>query len=389
MGGVPISIEHLAKALRELGHEVYVFAPTHREQENERYVIRYPSMPFSVAGAPIPNVITTLFEKKVQELDIDLIHVHHPALVGNVALFLKKKYGIPVIFTYHTRYEAYLHYIKPLEWLEKKTGFVEKYLTWYCNQCDAIVAPTLGMKRYLENRHFSTPISVLPTGIPIESFSPNMRRVNEIRTEYGKGVDYVLCTVSRMAKEKKIEFQIRGLALLKQTLKKKQKSLRFLMIGDGQQKGELQELAKKYDLEQEIVFVGQVENCDITAYLKACDVFTFASKSETQGIVLLEAMAVGNPIVAVKASGVEDIVEDGVTGYLTQEEEGEWSNRILALLEGKELRKKFGEEAQRVAFAYEESEIAKRAVRCYQKVLEGRANDTQKTNWLHHYNVVH
>lgn len=389
MGGVPISIDHLAKALRELGHEVYVFAPTYKAQEDERYVIRYPSMPFSVAGAPIPNVLTSLFEKKVKELEIAVIHVHHPALVGNVALYLRKKYGIPVIFTYHTRYEAYLHYIKPLAWLESCTGFVEKYLTWYCNQCDAIVAPTIGMKRYLESRQLEVPISVLPTGIPIESFSPSMEQVKEIRETYGKGGDYVLCTVSRMAKEKNLEFQLRGLVLLKQALQKKQKTFRYLMIGNGPQQEELQEMVKRLGLEDEVVFVGRVENQDIAAFQKASDVFAFSSKSETQGIVLFEAMAVGNPIVAVKASGVEDIVEDGVTGYLTSEEEEMWSNRLLELLENPKRRRQFGEEAQRVVYTYEESQIAKRAVACYCQAVQKHGRDVTKTNWLHNYNMVH
>ena len=389
MGGVPISIDHLAKALRELGHEVYVFAPTYQKQEEEEYVIRYPSLPLPVAGAPIPNVLTSLFEKKIEELKIDVIHVHHPALVGNIALHLRKKYGIPVIFTYHTRYEAYLHYVKPLAWLEACTGFVEKYLTWYCNQCDAIVAPTVGMKRYLESRQLEVPIWVLPTGIPIESFSPSIKRVTEIREKYGKGVDYVLCTVSRIAKEKNLAFQLRGLVLLKQELQKKQKTFRYLMIGNGPQQEELQEMVKRLGLEDEVVFVGRVENQEITAFQKACDVFAFSSKSETQGIVLFEAMAVGNPIVAVKASGVEDIVEDGVTGYLTVEEEEMWSSRLLELLENTKLRRQFGEEAQRTVYAYEEGEIAKQAEVCYRNAIQKDSRDVAKTNWLHNYNVVH
>lgn len=385
MGGVPISIEHLAMALRELGHEVYVFAPTYRNQEEEEYVVRYPSLPLFVGDAPIPNVLTSLFEKKIEELEIDVIHVHHPALVGNIALHLRKKYGIPVIFTYHTRYEEYLHYVKPLTWLEACTGFVEKYLTWYCNQCDAIIAPTVGMKRYLESRQLEVPISVLPTGIPIQSFTPSNKRVKELREQYGKGADYVLCTVSRMAKEKNLEFQLRGLVLLKKALQKKQRSFRYLMIGNGPQQGELKELAKRFGLEDEIVFVGRVENQDISAFQKACDVFAFSSKSETQGIVLFEAMAVGNPIVAIKASGVEDIVKDGVTGYLTSEEEEMWSSRLLALLENPKLRRQFGEEAQRVVFTCEESEIAKRAEVCYRNAMQRDTKDVQN-NWLHSSN---
>ena len=115
VGGVPISIEHLAEELRKRGHTVYIFAPSYRKQEDELYVIRYPSFPLSVAGAPLPNILTGLFRQKMKELQIDLIHVHHPAIAGNVALTLRRQLGIPVVFTYHTRYEEYLYYVKSLQ----------------------------------------------------------------------------------------------------------------------------------------------------------------------------------------------------------------------------------------------------------------------------------
>ena len=146
IGGVPISIEHLAGALRQRGHRVYVFAPTYREQAEEEFVIRYPSFPVSIAKAPVPDVLTRIFEKKVKELKIDVIHVHHPAIVGNVALYLKKKYKIPVIYTYHTRYEQYLYYVKPLERIERCTGLIQKYLEYFCKRCDMLLAPTPGMR---------------------------------------------------------------------------------------------------------------------------------------------------------------------------------------------------------------------------------------------------
>lgn len=387
MGGVPISVDHLAKALRELGHEVYVFAPTYKEQEEEEYVVRYPSLPVAIVGAPIPNVLTSLFEKKIKELSIDVIHVHHPALVGNVAIHLRKKYGIPVIFTYHTRYEAYLHYVKPLLWLEKGTGFVEKYLVWFCNQCDGIVAPTVGMRRYLESRQIETPITILPTGIPIESFTPRKELVTDLREQYGKDVDYLLCTVSRMAKEKNVEFQLRGLVLLKEALQKQQKTVRYLMIGDGPQLAELKVIAKRLGLEKEVVFVGKVENERIAAYLKACDLFAFSSKSETQGIVLLEAMAAGKPIVAVKASGVEDMVVDSVTGYMTQENEATWKDRILAILDNLPERERMGRAAQNIAFDYEERRIALAAVECYQRAVHRKSVEQRKNHWLHRYSI--
>ena len=97
IGGVPVSIEHLAEALRRRGHTVYIFAPTYEDQVEEPYVIRYPSFPIKVAGAPVPNVLTGIFIKKVRELNIDVIHVHHPAIVGNVALSIRKKLGVPAM----------------------------------------------------------------------------------------------------------------------------------------------------------------------------------------------------------------------------------------------------------------------------------------------------
>lgn len=387
MGGVPISVDHLAIALRELGHEVYIFAPTYKEQEEEEYVIRYPSFPIAVAGAPIPNVLTNLFDRKIKELSIDVIHVHHPVLVGNVALHLRKKYGIPVIFTYHTRYEEYLHYVKTLAWLERSTGFLEKYLVWFSNQCDGIVAPTAGIKKYLERRKIESCITILPTGIPIESFTPNQEMVAKIKERYGKNVDYLLCTVSRMAKEKNIEFQLRGLARLKETLQKQQKTFRYLIIGDGPQLQEFKKLAIRIGLEKEVVFLGRIENTQVSAYLKACDLFAFSSKSETQGIVLLEAMAVGKPIVAVKASGVEDIVEDDITGFMTREDEEVWKDKVLTILENSCKRERMGKAAQNMAFEYEERRIALAAVECYRRVIKRKVFYQGKRSWLHDYSV--
>ena len=148
IGGVPVSIEHLADALREQGHQVWVFAPSYKDQEEEPYVVRYPSFPVSVVGAPVPNILTKLFERKVKELGIDVIHVHHPAIVGNVALRLKRKLHIPVVFTYHTRYEEYLHYIAGLKKIEDCTGVIDKYLRYFCRKCDLLIAPTPGICAY-------------------------------------------------------------------------------------------------------------------------------------------------------------------------------------------------------------------------------------------------
>ena len=372
IGGVPVSIEHLAAALRGRGHTVYVFAPSYEGQEEEPFVVRYPSFPMKIVGAPVPNVLTGLMQRMVKELEIDVIHVHHPAIVGNIALQIRKKTGIPVVFTYHTRYEEYLHYIAGLETIERCTGALDKYLRWFCERCDLLIAPTPGMQSYLDQKEFGTPVEVMPTGIPKESFCPDRERAAALRHRYLGDADYLFCTVSRLAKEKNLEFQLHGLACVKELLAEKGKRFRHLMIGDGPDREALQKKIAKLGLTEEVILAGRVENREICNYQAAADAFLFTSRSETQGIVLLEAMAVGNPVVAVDATGVCDVVEDGVNGYLTGEDVREWAGRIAQLMEDDARYGRMSRAAEHTAMAYSEDEVAGIAERCYQKVCAGR-----------------
>lgn len=124
VGGVPISIERLADSLRDLGHTVYIFAPDYKSpMDDDEYIFRFPTMKHKIAGAiPIPNLIYGYVKNAISTLDIDLIHVHHPVMIGNVATRLGKEFHIPVVFTYHTRYEQYLHYLKPFGYLQNKAS---------------------------------------------------------------------------------------------------------------------------------------------------------------------------------------------------------------------------------------------------------------------------
>lgn len=369
IGGVPISIEHLAQALRERGHMVYVFAPTYQGQQEEPDVIRYPSFPVSIAKAPVPDVLTPVFEKKVKELGIEVIHVHHPAIVGNVALYLKKKYGIPVVFTYHTRYEQYLHYVKPLAYLERRTGVIEKYLEYFCRKCDLLAAPTPGIRDYLEEKELGTPVRVLPTGIPKECFRPDFDKAEQIRRRCKGDADYLFLTVSRLAKEKNLSFQLQGLALLKKLLSEKGKTFRHMMIGEGPEEEELKKLAGQLGLSEELIFIGTVPNQEMKEYQAAADAFLFTSKSETQGIVVLEAMAAGNPVVAVDATGVRDVVRNRENGFLCREDALEWAGEIVKLLSNGAAYQSMSREALLTAKKYSEDVIAKTAELYYKEMF--------------------
>lgn len=361
IGGVPVSIEHLADALRKRGHLVYVFAPSYEGQLEEEGVIRYPSFPVKIAEAPIPNVLTKLFLKKMLELRIDIIHVHHPAMVGNVALQMRRKLGVPVVFTYHTRYEEYLHYVKALEKIEHKTRVIDWYLTHFCNRCDMLIAPTPGIRKDLHTKNIDTPVGIMPTGIPDKNYHPDSRKAKEIKRKYIGNADYLFSTVSRLAKEKNLDFQLEGLLELKKQLAQKGKTFRHMMIGSGPQKEAILYRAAELGLTENIILTGNVPNQEISNYQAAADLFLFTSKSETQGIVLLEAMAVEKPIVAVDATGVRDIIKDGVNGFMTEENAAVWAGKINGILENNILYHSMGQEAKKTALTYSESAVAEQA----------------------------
>lgn len=370
IGGVPVSIEHLSEELRNLGHRVYIFAPSYPTQEEEPFVIRYPSFPVGIAGAPVPNVLTKLFYKKMVELQIDVIHVHHPAIVGNVAFSMRRQLGIPVVFTYHTRYEEYLYYVKMLKQIEHCTGIIERYLQYYCNHCDMLFAPTPEIKKHLlYEKMVNAPVEILPTGLPQDNFFPDMQVVKCIKEQYQKDADYIFCTVARLAKEKNLDFLLESMQKVKQKLSMHGKTFRHLIIGEGLERKHLEETCHKLGLKQEIIFIGNVENKQMKNYLSACDLFVFTSKSETQGIVVLEAMAVGKPVIAVEATGIRDVINTKENGILTKEDSDNFAQAVEKALVFPKLYQKMCENAKNTAKKYAEDKIARQAEQYYYELL--------------------
>lgn len=380
VGGVPISIERLSKSLRSLGHEVYIFAPTYDNQCDEEFVIRYKSLKGKISGGVVlPNIFDIEIEKKFKALKFDVIHVHHPMLLGNIAQYLGRKYNIPVIYTYHTRYEEYLHFLKPFELLESrgdkigdkilsysKEKFIPNRVKHFVNRCDLVFTPTETMKGYLLQSGAESKIEILPTGLEDEYFDLNGNESKEIRNTYIGDNKYLFCTVSRLSKEKNLHFFIDGLLELKNKIGD---CFNTMVICDGPLKKELEERVQRLGLHNNVTFIGKVDNKKIKDYYGACDLFLFSSKSETQGIVLLEAMASKLPVVAVKASGVMDVVKNDVNGYMTTENKEDWAKRILDIIMNNNLRLKLKDGAFRTSKEYSNSKIAKLALHYYEEVI--------------------
>lgn len=388
VGGVPISIERLAQGLRSLGHEVYIFAPSYEGQEEEPYVIRYKSRKKKLKGEfVIPDILDKTIEEKFAAIPFDIIHVHHPMMMGYVAQYLHKKYDIPIVFTYHTRYEQYLHYLKFYDQVQnfymrntdnrfrsishkiiydggKKLVVVHNRI--FTNLCSMVFAPTESMKRYLMENGTITNIEVVPTGINPEDFSYDTGEAKKIREKYLEDKKFLFCTVSRLEKEKNITFIFEGLARLK---RRKGNCFRLLLIGDGSQKEELKTKADMLNLTDNIIFTGCVEHSQIRNYYHASDIFVFASRSETQGIVLLEAMAASLPVVAVKSSGVEDVMTDGWNGYITETDVAEWERKLEIVIDNTDVLEWMKQNSIKRAREYLASNIAKKVEKLYQNLI--------------------
>lgn len=375
IAGVPISIERLAGGLRSLGHKVTVFAPTYREQKEEEDTFRYRSLLEGVAGSVVvPSPIDLRIEEEFKKVGYDIIHVHHPMLIGKTAVYLSRKYGIPLVFTYHTRYEQYLHYCMPQTLLMQRRfsvfaeRIVARYLHSFMKNCSHVFVPTQGMQNYLtESCLYDGSVSVLPTGLDRGQFTVEEDRVREIRRKYGAEGMPLFVTVSRMAQEKNISFLLRAIQKFSE---KYAYSFKVLLVGDGPCRQEYRKECVRLGIDPYVVFTGAVPNDELAAYYGAGSLFLFASKTETQGIVLLEAFAAGTPVIGVDASGVRDLVRDGENGCLTPEDADIFSDRMLIPVTDRELMEKMRRGAVQTAMQFTESEVAKLAADQYNKVVQ-------------------
>lgn len=388
VGGVPIAIERLAEGLRERGHQVYIFAPEYDKKERqEEFVIRYRAFRKKAGGyVPLMKPIDLDMERKFRELQFDIIHVHHPVMIGQRAWYLGKKYGVPVVFTYHTQYEQYLHYWKPYHWLKEREGsmehklvsFIENQLVLgfvrrFTERCSLVIAPTNQVQNILKEREWETDMTVLPTGLPDVFYAEYWKQRQEqylgreyIRKVYGKGKRNILCTVARLSEEKNLKFILKSLVILKKRIGD---NFQLLLVGDGPQRQELESYVQELGISENVTFIGTVANEEIAAYHYAGDLFVFASKSETQGIVLLEAMAGASPVLAVEATGVCDVVRNGQNGYMTQEQEEAFAVKAEQILCDAELYEKLVEGACDTAQYYRNESVAWLAECNYERVI--------------------
>jgi glycosyltransferase involved in cell wall biosynthesis len=373
IGGVPISIARLSKGLQKLGHEVYIFAPEYPQnsKESELNVIRCKTFWHQEQNGmelPIVNIFSNDIEDKFNELDFDLVHAHHPIWLGSKGLSLAEKYEIPSVLTYHTRLEKYTHYLPDFRLFKKlfRNRIAHYIIKKAANRSDAVFAPTENAKEYLRNIGVSKHIKVLPTGIDFDDYQLSEQEINSLASKYKRDDEVILLSVSRLSKEKNLYFLMKSLKYIKENTNLK---FKCLIVGDGSEKENLADYIIENDLKEYVELIGTIDYKEISKYYNLADVFVFASKSETQGMVLLEAMAGKTPVVAVRSSGIDNVIENGFNGYKVAEDVSQWSGKVIKLIENKKLLADMSDNAYQYAQDNSIEEMAQDAVGVYNKFI--------------------
>ncbi len=310
VNGVVASVDGLAAGLRERGNEVYCFAPRMPGAErSDGAVFRMPSLPLP-SRTPYRLTLPLVSRRNVNTVikRLSLVHVHSPFITGWMGLRYARRYGMPVVYTYHTQLEAYAHYV-PFE--ANATRYAASQLTrTFGNLVDAVIVPTAAMSDHLRELGVLTRIDVVPSGIDIEFYGAG-RRSEELRARLGarRGERLVLF-VSRLAIEKNLDVALRAMA------RANDPGLKLAIAGDGPARGDLEELTRALGLSQRVAFLGEVAREQLPDLYASADAFVFPSTSETQGLVQAEALAAGSLVIAADTPQNRDVL--GGVGVLCE-----------------------------------------------------------------------
>ena len=311
VGGVARSVQAFTDEYRRRGHRVLVVAPEYANlPEDEIDVVRIPAIQnfnasdFSFA-LPVPIGLTEILE----EFEPDIIHSQHPFLLGNTAVRISRYFDLPLVFTHHTLYEQYTHYVPGNLPLFKR--FIIELGTHYANLSDLVFAPSESIRDILLSRGVSTPVEVVPTGVIVDNFAHGDGAA--CRRRLGIPPDaFVVGHLGRLAPEKNLGFLAEAVAGFVQ----EHENAWFLVVGSGPSEPAMRKIFASAGLEERLVFAGVLQHQRLSDALAAMDLFAFASTSETQGMVLTEAMAAGLPVVALDAPGAREVVRDRYNGRL-------------------------------------------------------------------------
>ena len=382
ISGLVTSEVMLKHALEKQGHEVYVVTANiesfkYEYDEKER-VLKIPGLPTGIYDSRLTSIYPVRAVKKIKSWKLDVIHSQTEFAVGTFARIIAKQYNIPLVHTYHTMYEDYIHYVTKGYFKKSTKKLLEYFTKFYCDTTatELIVPTTKTYKLLTEKYKFEKNIHIIPTGIEVDRFFEENISKEEVqnlrkRLDLSKK-DFVILFVGRLAEEKNVEFLINS----QKNLNKKYKNIKLIIVGDGPDKEKYEKLSNSLGLSNNIIFTGKAAWGDMPYYYHVSDVFATASKTETQGLTIIEAMASQVVPVCMRDEAFQSMVTEELNGlfFVTNEEYEAEIKRLY--LNPKEL-KRFDKQARIQAEHYSSKNYADRVLEVYQRAIKEKQEENR------------
>lgn len=368
VNGVSTSIRTFAQQMQALGHEVHLIAPDYGvETADEAWIKRIPARTiyFDPEDRLMRYGAALKLLPALRDENYDLIHIHTPFVAHYLGLKLSRLLDIPCLETYHTFFEDYMHHYLP--WVPRQIArkLAIGVSRRQCNAVNAVIAPSHPMLEALRGYGVKSSAEVIPTGLQEKSFEVSDGAA--FREKYGIAANRpVALFVGRVAHEKNIDFLLR----MSVELRRQQPDMLLVVAGEGPAQKHLEHLSAQLALGDNIKFIGYLDrNAELNACYQSADVFVFASKTETQGLVLLEAMAQGTPVVALAELGTQSILIEGEGALIATEDERLFAAKVFTLFSNPAKRQKLGQAAREYAAKRWTSQVqAERMLQFYQRV---------------------
>ena len=386
VNGVSTSILMLEHALTKLGHEVFIITVSDNKKdyvlENNGHILRLPSVNLANCyDYKMTSVYPIKAVNMIKKMNLDVIHSNVEFTVGIFARVVSEQLSIPLVHTYHTNWEDYTHYItKNKKILDDICKKLLKYLMVFFEDktVTELIVPSNKIYNLFKDKYkFTKNIHIIQTGIETSKFYKenfNQKDINSLKKKLGiKKKDFVVMTVSRLAKEKSVDRIINN----HKELVKKYSNMKLLIVGDGPDIDKLKDEAKSLGVSDSVIFTGKVPLSDIPIYYQLGNVFVTASKSETQGLTVVEAISSSLPVVAVKDdSFVNSVIED-FNGFVFTDDE-KYINSISKLYEDKDLYNRLSNQSRLLSADFSSEYFALKVLKVYETAIENYKKDNKK-----------
>jgi len=367
VNGVVVSVATFARELRKQGHEVSIYAPVYpgyRDTEPDVYrlpSISLPTRPRYPLALPFGGIPVL---RRLRARPPDIVHAQHLFQTGREARRVARRLGRPLLLTYHTLIHAYAHYVplpRPLV-----RALAVRVSRDFPNSTDCVIVPTRSVAELLRSYGVRRPIEVIPTGIDLDLIRATPRRPARARFGVPEAVPLIAYS-GRIAREKSLETLIGALARLDSRFR----DAHLLLIGGGPWYGRCRQFADSLGMGERVHFTGYLPRTEVFDCLAESQVFAFPSLTDTQGVVVLEAMALGCPPVAVRSGAVADVIRDGTDGLLVEPTSNGLAEGIGAVLGSADFRARLAGQARARAEEFSAGRMAERLAQVYARLLRG------------------